>query len=80
VNNKGQISFTWALIGATVALIVITFFWMTLDQASKDFLTIFVGIGANSENLTIIESIWNFTPIMLLISWGIYLLTIASIR
>jgi len=76
--NRGQFSWAWVFIVATIGLATTTMLYIILNQAVALSDTNALAAGLDPERQTIINSIWTFAPIILLFSWAAFLVMVAA--
>ena len=76
--KKGQISWVWSFMVSTLALLIIIGFFIILDQSKARMNTPIRSINTDTATLTIIDSMWSYAPVAILVSWGMFQLIIAA--
>ena len=69
LDKKGQ-SWTWTYISSGFSLLVISFFFIILNEIIDKTEPLIVATGGNEVNIATMTSLWFFVPVLFLFSYA----------
>lgn len=76
--DRAQFSWTWSLVVSSIGLFFTYILWIVINEVRNKMAQPILDAGANPANMVMFDSLIEFAPVILLLSWGMFTLIVAN--